>query len=427
VSLQKWSNSAIGCKAEAQAVFERFKEAIRAGSDASTSRASSPEEPSASLTFDKFADLYTDRYVRATGLASADTTEYRLAPIRRFFGSRPIASIQPADIEDFFAAMRQPARLRRTDGPLRVRTPATLNRFRSMLLHMFNWAVARRYLERSPMRHGGVAIFRPELEDNLRRRRVSVEEEERLLAESTEYLRPLIVCALDTGLRRGEMLALTWADVDARPGWIRVRGVTAKSGKTRFVPVSTSRLEAVLDYLRLDAAGDSKPVDAPVFSNEAGEPIQDFRYAWEATVLRAHGVRPAWRRDGSGYPPDCREALHRIDLHWHDLRHEYASRLVEKGVPLSQVRDLLGHASIVTTERYDNQRDEALFAAAKRLEAGQSFKFLSSPADQARQTARPRKPRKHAKPLDGLTVRSGVSDGDRTRNHRSHSRPKPKG
>jgi site-specific recombinase XerD len=41
-----------------------------------------------------------------------------------------------------------------------------------------------------------------------------------------------------------------------------------------------------------------------------------------------------------------------VNLRWHDLRHEYASRLVEKGVPLSQVRDLLGHASIVTTERY---------------------------------------------------------------------------
>ena len=61
-----------------------------------------------------------------------------------------------------------------------------------------------------------------------------------------------------------------------------------------------------------------------------------------------------------------------VNLRWHDLRHEYASRLVEKGVPLSQVRDLLGHASIVTTERYDNQKPEALMAAAKRLETGET-------------------------------------------------------
>ena len=66
------------------------------------------------------------------------------------------------------------------------------------------------------------------------------------------------------------------------------------------------------------------------------------------------------------------------DLRWHDLRHEYASRLVERSVPLSQVRDLLGHASIVTTERYDNQRQAVLLEAAKRLETGESFKNLSS-------------------------------------------------
>ena len=61
-----------------------------------------------------------------------------------------------------------------------------------------------------------------------------------------------------------------------------------------------------------------------------------------------------------------------------DLRHEYASRLVEHGIPLSQLRDLLGHASIVAAERYDNQKLEALMAAAKRLEAGATFKNLST-------------------------------------------------
>lgn len=59
-------------------------------------------------------------------------------------------------------------------------------------------------------------------------------------------------------------------------------------------------------------------------------------------------------------------------MRYTDLRHEYASRLVERGVPLSQVRDLLGHASITTTERYDNQTTESLQAAA-RLERGETF------------------------------------------------------
>jgi hypothetical protein len=62
--------------------------------------------------------------------------------------------------------------------------------------------------------------------------------------------------------------------------------------------------------------------------------------------------------------------------------------LVVQSVPLSQVRDLLGHASIVTTERYDNQRDDALLAAAKRLEAGRVFKFFSRSGDPPLQKVR---------------------------------------
>ena len=63
----------------------------------------------------------------------------------------------------------------------------------------------------------------------------------------------------------------------------------------------------------------------------------------------------------------------RIDLRWHDLRHEYASRLVEHGVPLARVRDLLGHASFTTTERYDNQTMANLQIAAAKLERGLGF------------------------------------------------------
>ncbi len=80
-------------------------------------------------------------------------------------------------------------------------------------------------------------------------------------------------------------------------------------------------------------------------------------------IIRGSGTRGGLRR-----------------LHWHDLRHEYASRLVERGVPLAQVRDLLGHASITTTERYDNQTLAALQAAVGRLEAGKTLEPQADPA-----------------------------------------------
>ncbi len=120
--------------------------------------------------------------------------------------------------------------------------------------------------------------------------------------------------------------------------------------------------------------GGRKSDEVPVFSNEAGEPLKTFKKAWQVAVLKAHGVSPEWRKGSyKDLTPDGQERLRNINLHWHDLRHEYASRLVEKGVPLAQVRDLLGHASIVTTERYDNQRLEALQAAVARLEDGKVF------------------------------------------------------
>ena len=80
-----------------------------------------------------------------------------------------------------------------------------------------------------------------------------------------------------------------------------------------------------------------------------------------------------WRTPARAPLAACQQRFRDINLHWHDLRHEYASRLIERGAPLAQVRDLLGHASILTTERYDNQRLEALQAAVERLEGGKTF------------------------------------------------------
>jgi integrase-like protein len=121
---------------------------------------------------------------------------------------------------------------------------------------------------------------------------------------------------------------------------------------------------------------------SPVFSNEAGEALKTFKKAWVIAVLKAHGVDPRWRKSAyNDLSADCQQRFREINLHWHDLRHEYASRLVERGVPLAQVRDLLGHASILTTERYDNQRLEALQAAVERLEEGKTFDPKTEAAD----------------------------------------------
>jgi integrase len=118
--------------------------------------------------------------------------------------------------------------------------------------------------------------------------------------------------------------------------------------------------DAQLEWLRLGPNSNPVPDDRLVFLRQDGETVKSFRTAWERARAKA------------GLPT----------VRFHDLRSEYASRLVECGVLLSQVRDLLGHCSIIVTERYDRVRLDSLKAAVARLDNGQPFKNLSSPADQ---------------------------------------------
>ena len=336
-SLARWAEQDIRSKADAAAVLDRMREAVRKGTFA--------KERATPTTFSAFADLYVARYVAARALRSVDTIEHRLTLLRRRFGSRRIGDIRMGDIEDL-----------RMDLRAAGKKPGTINRYLALLRAMLNWAVLRGDLEQTPFRRGSQAVIKLERENNRRSRRLSLDEEARLLSVASNTVRVLTIAALETGMRRGELLSLRFADVDFDRNVIHIRAENAKSKKGRDIPIATTRLRTLLTFLSLDGDGERRRPEAPVFSNRLGEPLRDFRDAWLDALKRA--------------------AI--ADLRFHDLRGEFASRLVEKGVPLSQVRDLLGHSSIVTTERYDRQRFEALEVAVKRLDTGESFNIFSS-------------------------------------------------
>ena len=348
--------------------FDRWKAAVRDGELTRGERTT--DGP---MTFAMLAQLYEAKHVRAKKLALAESFTYRVKPLLAYFGHRRLRDIRAGDIEDFIAELRQP---RVVNGqPGKTLKPASINRNVELLRGIMNFAVDREYLDATPFRRRTRTLIKSLTEDNKRTRRVSEDEEQRLLHIAPAMLRALIIVGLDTGVRKGEMLALRFSDIDRTRRLIALRGTTTKNHRTRYVPIGTERLLAVLEWLRLDTEGRHKPDDTAVFSNELGDPIKSFRKAWVTTVLRASGVPPRWRRKG-GYrhlTPECQEVFQQINLHWHDLRHEFASRLVEKGVLLAQVRDLLGHASIATTERYDTQTLDSLRAATKRLEDGKTF------------------------------------------------------
>jgi integrase len=165
----------------------------------------------------------------------------------------------------------------------------------------------------------------------------------------SDHLTPLVVLALHTGLRRGELFGLRWADVALSQRRLMVRGDGAKSGQTRHVPLNREALR-VLTTWQQDRHAVHSPEAASsdlVFPSSAGGPLDNVQTAWEG-VLKAAGIT-AFR--------------------FHDLRHTFASWLVQAGVDLNQVRELLGHASLTMTLRYAHLAPEHGQQAVDRLVA----------------------------------------------------------
>ena len=117
---------------------------------------------------------------------------------------------------------------------------------------------------------------------------------------------------------------------------------------------------------------------------ELGQKVATSKRAWETCVLKAHGHEPEWK--GTALAPASRAALKAIDLHFHDLRHEGGSRLLEAGWPLHHVQEMLGHASIEQTSTYLNVRQGGLRESMRKLDA------LRSDADARAPLARPEVP-----------------------------------
>lgn len=159
----------------------------------------------------------------------------------------------------------------------------------------------------------------------------------------TDHVTPLVLLALNTGLRRGELLRLRWRDVDLDPRVLTVRGEDAKTGQTRHVPLNTEAATVAAV-----SKPDSYEAEAFVFpSSEEMTPLAYIRKAWTGVLNGA--LVAAFR--------------------FHDLRHTFASNLVMAGVDLNTVRELLGHKSAAMTLRYAHLAPEHKAAAVETLVA----------------------------------------------------------
>ncbi len=212
----------------------------------------------------------------------------------------------------------------------RESTNSTINKYLAALSKMFNLGINNKLLKENPV--SKVKKFK---EDNHRIRYLTKDEEKRLFKNIDElypYLRPLVVCALQTGMRRGEIFKLKWSNIDFDYNFIEL--LETKSGKSRKIPISDTLMEILNKQSRTNEY---------VFINqETGKPYVDIKNSFH-TVLEKANIE---------------------NFKFHDLRHTVGTRLVEKGTPLPVVQELLGHAKISTTMRYvhsnSKQKQEAI-------------------------------------------------------------------
>lgn len=157
-----------------------------------------------------------------------------------------------------------------------------------------------------------------------------------------DYLRPLVLVVRNTGLRRSEALDLQWSNVDLDHKVVTIVGRRSKSAQTRRVPLNATAVQALRAW------------------RAQRGPARDGEYVFGRDPAdRQLRICAAWR--------SVRKAAGLGDLRFHDLRHNFASKLVQKGTDLNTVRELLGHASIDMTLVYAHLAPEGLAAAVERI------------------------------------------------------------
>ncbi len=239
------------------------------------------------------------------------------------------------------------ARLTVLQSELDAWTPKTgkigVDRTMTLWRAAYNWGIKRGYADRTPfkIRHRDGAVSAVEFfGDEPRRRRFEGDEATRLLAACGSHLHDLVVAALETCCRKGELLSLQWNQVQWDRNRIVLPAGKTKSKKERGIPMSAV-LRALLETRRFGA----KP-EHDVFGAEDGERIKTVKTAWKLANRRA-GIR---------------------GLHFHDLRREGASRLLESDALPHFVQAVLGHANISTTSTYLSITDAGMQQIMARVE-----------------------------------------------------------
>lgn len=274
------------------------------------------------ISFCQLSDLYMENYSKVQKRSWKSDGCY-IKSLKRFFGDKQLSKICQFEVEAYVTA-------RVKDGLKN----SSVNRELACLKKMFNKAKDWGYMQSNPAEKVGFFSEKEFIKERI----LSEDEECLLLASSPVHLKRIIFTALNTGMRRAELLTLRWEDVDLEKRLIRL--AHTKSGKIRVIPIGPDLLLLLMD-LRKKANG-----------------------SWHVFVNARTGT--SYRDIKRAFQTACEKA--RVEsLRFHDLRHTFASRLVERGVDIVTVKELLGHSTIRMTERYTHSRMDLKRNAVERL------------------------------------------------------------
>lgn len=251
----------------------------------------------------------------------------RLVFLERFFGEMPVIRITKNTVTEYRIA-RQQASPRLKDS--------TLNRDIAVIRRILFWAQEQGRIAQNPLARIGMVRER-----RTKKPIITIEHEQKLLAVAKPHLREMIVAALDSGLRRGELFKQSWKDIDLAHGVLYVSKSKTAEGEAREIPM-TKRLKELLAA----KAAKMEHLSGPVFTFQ-GHAVTDLKRSWETAQ---------------------RDAKLSVRYRFHDLRHAFATRLMLAGVIQDVRMALMGHEPRTVHWGYTHVELTAKREAIRKLE-----------------------------------------------------------